>query len=419
MGVKVISVLATRCANLDVTANKRLSYNLRVRLIDAGPMRHGGCWEHEQPRRPRRPLPFVQGVLPGIVSSPHILALTPPLSAALSIMPPAVTDAAVEATANHAAAPLHSLPVSQLEAAGVELRLISFLSDAGAFSTRHSAHFSLGSHLMGTFGLLQLMGAEPEAVRLAGGLHSIYGTIRLRVSLLDSSRAEDREKVRAEFGEEAERLAFLFCSINRPLGLDDLSLTCLWQQATEEQRPLELDAETALRLRTIDAVNMVEQGEEFTTLTRHRNIQTLWQQMRDTSPLQPLQQSADAPLPFARFYHFVCRGHHLPCVKLHSLSAQDFPAFHQQLLALMRDSKAGTGLAPGAAIASVRARTSGKSGKTGTDSVAPFTLSSLLPLGSNACCHAGCKGGEEGEFCQAEAGGRVCSAYELLLAETS
>ena len=328
-------------------------------------------------------------------------------------MPPAVISDAAAAPAQT------SRPTSQLEAAGVELRLISFLSDLGAFSTRHSAHFCLGSHLMGTFGLLQLMGAEPEAVRLAGGLHSIYGTIRLRVSLLDSSSAADREKVRAEFGSEAERLAYLFCSINRPLGLDDLSLTCLWQQDADCQQPLQLDAATALSLRTVDAVNMVEQGEEFTTLTRHRNIQQLWQQLRANSPLRSLPQSADAPLPFARYYHFSCSGQHLPCVKLDSLSAQDFLAFHQQLLALMRDTCKVSGLAPGAAIVSVRATTSGKGGNSEADSVLPFSLSSLLPLGSNGRCRVGCTGRHKSALNESEEAGSDCSAYELLLAETN
>jgi hypothetical protein len=61
--------------------------------------------------------------------------------------------------------------------------------------------------------LLRIAGFE-EAVCVGGLLHSIYGTNRFRTKSL--SNAHERAKVAECAGVEAERLAFLFSTVNRP-----------------------------------------------------------------------------------------------------------------------------------------------------------------------------------------------------------
>ena len=74
------------------------------------------------------------------------------------------------------------------------------------------------AHLDGTRALLEAAG-YPGSVCLAGLLHSVYGTNKFtRESIVADE--EGRRRVCEAAGEDAERLAFLFCSVRRPATLN-------------------------------------------------------------------------------------------------------------------------------------------------------------------------------------------------------
>ncbi len=70
-------------------------------------------------------------------------------------------------------------------------------------------------HLVGCYSLLRAWG-NPEPICRAGLFHSIYGT---NIFSVRSAGFEQRARIRATIGEEAEQLAYLFCSTNRPVAL--------------------------------------------------------------------------------------------------------------------------------------------------------------------------------------------------------
>lgn len=85
------------------------------------------------------------------------------------------------------------------------------LGPAGADKVRHSGR-SLYAHLVGTHDLLQTWGnAEPVCV--AGLFHSIYGTKHFRHQAWPLDR---RGTIRELIGTEAELLAHVFCTVDRP-----------------------------------------------------------------------------------------------------------------------------------------------------------------------------------------------------------
>lgn len=82
----------------------------------------------------------------------------------------------------------------------------------------HRAERNLMTHLQATYDLL-VSWDSPEEVALAGLFHSVYGTDAFEhACLLPAERA----LVRAVIGEEAERLAYLFCALERDEFLADI-----------------------------------------------------------------------------------------------------------------------------------------------------------------------------------------------------
>jgi len=82
----------------------------------------------------------------------------------------------------------------------------------------HRAERDLMTHLRATYELLVSWEA-PEPVALAGLFHSIYGTDAFEhACLLPGERTE----VRMVIGEDAERLAYLFCALERDEFLADV-----------------------------------------------------------------------------------------------------------------------------------------------------------------------------------------------------
>jgi (p)ppGpp synthase/HD superfamily hydrolase len=90
-------------------------------------------------------------------------------------------------------------------------RAIDLLNMAGARKTRHSGR-TLFEHLTNTHDLLAYIGAEPHVCR-AGLVHSIYGTTVFKTA---SIKIDHRPVVADVVGEDAERVAWLFCVSPRP-----------------------------------------------------------------------------------------------------------------------------------------------------------------------------------------------------------
>jgi hypothetical protein len=89
-------------------------------------------------------------------------------------------------------------------------RVLAMLAERGADAVPHGPS-SLLRHLTGTHAVLERW-AQPPHVRLAGLVHSIYATDAFTHALVEQS---ERALMRDLVGAEAERLAFLFCSIDR------------------------------------------------------------------------------------------------------------------------------------------------------------------------------------------------------------
>ena len=87
---------------------------------------------------------------------------------------------------------------------------LRFLRSLGTAETRHS-HTTLLAHLMAVRGLLSRWGARPALVT-AGLFHSVYGTEFFGTSSLGF---DQRPRVRARIGREAEEIAFLWCRLRR------------------------------------------------------------------------------------------------------------------------------------------------------------------------------------------------------------
>ena len=92
----------------------------------------------------------------------------------------------------------------------IEDEKIAFLREAHADEIHHSDR-ALLDHLVATAGLLEHWGAR-AAVCDAGLYHSVYGTEFFRSATVDQAR---RTSVQQRIGAEAERLAWLFCAMQR------------------------------------------------------------------------------------------------------------------------------------------------------------------------------------------------------------
>jgi hypothetical protein len=127
---------------------------------------------------------------------------------------------------------------------------------------------TLGEHLTNTYDDLIRMGVEEE-VALAGGLHSIYGTNNFKFSVVGP---DQRPVIRGLFGERSERLAWLFCTINRPQGLES-GLTLNWK--TKE--PVSVSPEDLRDLRLIEVANLRDNGAK---LTNYPNLERFYEEHR-------------------------------------------------------------------------------------------------------------------------------------------
>lgn len=127
---------------------------------------------------------------------------------------------------------------------------------------------SLANHLLTTYDLLKAAG-QPDAVCLAGGAHSVFGTNAFKKVCFDQAA---REELIGTIGSDATELVELFGSIDRPrtlienMGSDGAELR-LTDGGTVRVNKLQLDA-----LVMIECANLSEQNE----LGRHRKLQEHW-----------------------------------------------------------------------------------------------------------------------------------------------
>ncbi len=113
---------------------------------------------------------------------------------------------------------------------------LRFLREAGAGSRAHS-HVTLLEHLLGVRALLEEWGARP-ALCDGGLFHSVYGT---EFFPAQSVSDDDRDAVRAVIGDDAEEIAWLWCTIRRRSLVDNLGRDGGFEVAdrrTDERVPL-------------------------------------------------------------------------------------------------------------------------------------------------------------------------------------
>lgn len=116
---------------------------------------------------------------------------------------------------------------------------------------------TLYDHLLGTYRLLRQWGA-PDDVCFAGLFHSVYGTNAFKHCSMDAGNSNHRGALRAIIGQRAERLAYLFCTCDRPRALLDA-----YEQFRHTGAQMVIPgclAEELKDLLEIEAANLLEQG---------------------------------------------------------------------------------------------------------------------------------------------------------------
>lgn len=127
----------------------------------------------------------------------------------------------------------------------IDSKLTQFLIvQAKADKARHSGR-TLLDHLVGTHDLLQRWG-NSEDICNAGLFHSIYGTVHFHHKAWP---LDQRDVIRGLIGDYAEKLACLFCGMNRPAAFFDREDAWLFPQMLRD-------------LREIEAANLIEQGSK-------------------------------------------------------------------------------------------------------------------------------------------------------------
>lgn len=134
--------------------------------------------------------------------------------------------------------------------------MFTFLNSKNADRVRHSGK-TLRAHLEGVEGILREW-RLPEATIRAGLFHSVYGTEFFQRAIL---QPDDRDQVRELIGEEAERLAYLYCGMrtdsfraNARKGEAPYALLTRWQDEAFTLNDAEMKA-----LGAIFAANWLEQ----------------------------------------------------------------------------------------------------------------------------------------------------------------
>lgn len=113
--------------------------------------------------------------------------------------------------------PAHESPSMVASWQEADRELHSFLTRAIPEALEHTGATAFDQHLVGVQSVLRHWGADEEVAR-SGLFHSIYGTEGYQGFKLPFTK---RKEIRALIGERAERLAWIFCVVDR-LSLDEL-----------------------------------------------------------------------------------------------------------------------------------------------------------------------------------------------------
>jgi hypothetical protein len=127
---------------------------------------------------------------------------------------------------------------------------LSLLRRLGFGDLTHDSHVPFLSHLLGTRRVLVQWGERP-ALCDAGLFHSAYGTEYFPVD-----RPASREDVRDVIGDDAEEIAWLWCTIRRDT-IDDSGPAVVAE--TRDGGSLALDGGRATDIATLWAADTVEQ----------------------------------------------------------------------------------------------------------------------------------------------------------------
>jgi hypothetical protein len=127
---------------------------------------------------------------------------------------------------------------------------LDLLRSLGFGTLQHDSHVPFLSHLIGTRRMLVAWGARP-ALCDAGLFHSVYGT-----EYFEPDQRPGRGAVTAIIGPEAERVAWLWCSIARATLEPDQATALLRSSgATEKLTPTEVsDVATLWAADTVEQV---------------------------------------------------------------------------------------------------------------------------------------------------------------------
>jgi SM-20-related protein len=134
-------------------------------------------------------------------------------------------------------------------------KLSVFLRKNGALNHKHSTG-TLHDHLVRTFSILEMHGFD-QKLCFGAGLHAIYGTNRFGRSIMTEN---NKSTIIDEFGEDAERLAYLYSILDQPRTLEfpiELNLDAAVVERSDKQT-MKLRREIFDDLRTIACANLVD-----------------------------------------------------------------------------------------------------------------------------------------------------------------
>lgn len=139
--------------------------------------------------------------------------------------------------------------------------MLGFLRDHGAAHVEHPGG-TLLEHLERVAGTLAAWGADRD-VRAAGLCHATYGTDGFGTALLDVSR---RGELRACIGERAERLVYLYGSLDRAVvypRLGEPSVAVRDRFTGREHLPSEEDIRAVVEITAANELDVVEHNAEL------------------------------------------------------------------------------------------------------------------------------------------------------------
>lgn len=133
---------------------------------------------------------------------------------------------------------------------------LALLEEIGAEDVDHPRG-TLADHLRGTYDILKAWGCSTD-VTLAGLYHSVYGTDVFKTVAL---APDARDKVVAAIGEDAERLAYVYCALVRESLYDNLRTggPPYRVRNRRDHTPIDLSLDEYAKIVTIDFANRLEQ----------------------------------------------------------------------------------------------------------------------------------------------------------------